>query len=72
MKIKWFTDAGCPGNSIKRLLALKFAIILTITIPFQSHASSDLTESSLENDLTSNPIQQTVTGTVSDATGPLP
>ncbi|CAM4286061.1 SusC/RagA family TonB-linked outer membrane protein [Zobellia nedashkovskayae] len=72
MKIKWFTDADCPGNSIKRLLALKFAIILTITIPFQSHASSDLTESSLENDLTSNPIQQTVTGTVSDATGPLP
>lgn len=42
-----------------------------VAIPVQSHASSDLTESSLENDLTSNPIQQTVTGTVSDATGPL-
>lgn len=71
MKIKWFTDADCPGNSIKRLLVLKFVIILMVAIPVQSHASSDLTESSLENDLTSNPIQQTVTGTVSDATGPL-
>ncbi|SIS48714.1 TonB-linked outer membrane protein, SusC/RagA family [Zobellia uliginosa] len=71
MKIKWFTDAGCPSNSIKRLLVLKFAIILAVTIPMQSHAFSKTTESPLENDLTAPPVQRTVSGTVSDAMGPL-
>ncbi|OWW23286.1 SusC/RagA family protein [Zobellia sp. OII3] len=71
MKIKWFTDAGCPSNSIKRLIVLKFVMILTVTIPIQSHAISGSTEPSLENDHTTNPIQRTVTGTVSDAMGPL-
>ncbi|CAM4215033.1 Outer membrane receptor for ferrienterochelin and colicins [Zobellia roscoffensis] len=71
MKIKWFTDAGCPGSSIKRLLVLKFVIILAVATPIQSHAFTTDKESSLKNDLETQPVQRTVTGTVSDAMGPL-
>ena len=72
MKIKWLTNVGGKGSPIKKLCILNLTATIFLTITANAnHSKVELGYSEANNDVIEK-IQQTITGAVSDAMGPLP
>ncbi|MDO6604573.1 SusC/RagA family TonB-linked outer membrane protein [Arenibacter palladensis] len=73
MKIKWLTNVGGKGSPIKKFHLFKLTAVFLLTLTANANNSvSNYSYIEVGENLDYKGLQQTITGSVSDALGPLP